>query len=574
MALQPPQKRKKSDDGSYSSGYGLDGSFPSGVYGHQIPGTPPQFPFTSSSYGARGSGPSFVLTQTSKILSELTSLIKYLESSEPNSLRNGHLTTAHYLINNYFGSIMQQQQQGQQIPTQPSSSINLNGNPLSQSSNPLIYSTPHSSPQMPQIGQMAPYMNSPSPPQGYPMHMQNLHQQAKYPMNFTPQSMQQQGYNPLPPQGSRSTLHHSPSSEAAKLAQLPPAVAATSVLPISHLSMFKPFTPAYSTSKNEVEEIDFAKAKLDDFEFRDILGTGTFGRVRLCMHKGTMKYFCMKILNKSRIVRLKQTEHTNNEKDVLLHLSHPFVVRLFRTFQDAQNLFFLMEFVPGGELFNYIRRAGRLPNEVAKICAAEIVLALEHMHTKNILYRDLKPENLLIGENGHIKLTDFGFSKRVSDRTFSMCGTPEYIAPEIILSKGHGKSVDWWSLGILIFEMLAGYPPFSDEPNRTIFEKIINDKADMPEYFHPTARDLIQRLLVVDHTQRLGCTKEGPSFIKRHPWFAGIDWEKLPLCQQAGPLNPGLQKEGDTHNFYKYSDVNITEEPDIHADVDVLFRDF
>jgi len=287
----------------------------------------------------------------------------------------------------------------------------------------------------------------------------------------------------------------------------------------------------------------------------------------------------MKILNKARIHRLKQTEHIHNEKNVLRQINHPFIVRLFNSFKDSKSLYLLLEFIPGGELFNYIRRSGKLTSEVSRLYAAEIVLALEHLHSKRILYRDLKPENILIDETGHVKLTDFGFSKYVpTDRTMSMCGTPEYIAPEIIHNNGHGKAVDWWSLGILIFEMLAGYPPFSDEPNKTIFEKIPTEKVEFPEPFDAEAKDLIEKLLVVDPSRRLGCRSgpNGAEEIKSHPWFKSIDWISVMTKSKAGPVNPGITRDGDTHNFYKYSDVNLNEEltTDDKTNLDEIFADF
>jgi len=338
------------------------------------------------------------------------------------------------------------------------------------------------------------------------------------------------------------------------------------------LSMFKPFSKIWTPITTDV---DFSKTTLNDYQFLHILGTGTFGKVRLCRHKSTGKFFCMKILNKSRIYRLKQIEHIKNEKSVLKAIEHPFIVKLYATFQDDLHLYFLMEFVHGGELFNYIRRAGRLRNDVSKLYAAEIILALEYLHNKKILYRDLKPENLLIDELGHIKLTDFGFSKCVNSNTYSMCGTPEYIAPEIILSKGHDAAVDWWSLGILIYEMLAGYPPFSDEPTKTIFEKILHEKTEMPSFFNPFACDLIDKLLVVDSKQRLGCMKHGVDDIKTHPWFAGIEWDAMHLRRHPGPLNPNVTKEGDTHNFYRYSEDNPQETPlDEDVDLNKIFSEF
>jgi len=255
---------------------------------------------------------------------------------------------------------------------------------------------------------------------------------------------------------------------------------------------------------------------------------------------------------------------------VLLELNHPFLVKTYGTFKDENNLYILMELIQGGELFNYIRRAGRLPNQIAKIYSAEIILAFEYLHDKHIMYRDLKPENILIHYNGHIKITDFGFSKKIRNRTFSMCGTPEYIAPEIILNKGHNTAVDWWSLGILIFEMLAGYPPFVPDEKKTIFEAIISSQPDIPYFFMPAAKDIIQTLLVVDSEKRV---PGGATELKKHPWFSDIDWDQL-LNQPTGPLNPEIEKDADTHNFYKYSDELIDDEKDEKLDYEKIFEYF
>ena len=284
----------------------------------------------------------------------------------------------------------------------------------------------------------------------------------------------------------------------------------------------------------------------------------------------------MKILNKAKIVKLKQVDHVSNEKNVLRKISHPFIVKLYQTFKDKTNLYLLLEFIPGGELFNYIRKAGRLPNEIARIYAAEIILAFEYLHKQRIVYRDLKPENLLLDDFGHIKLTDFGFAKEVKERTFSVCGTPEYIAPEIILNKGHDVAVDWWSLGILIFEMLAGYPPFSEDlsSKQTVFEQILNQRVDIPDYFHPHARDIVQKLLVPDPSARVGFVK-GMRDIKNHEWFYGIEWDKLYERRDCGPLNPEVVRDGDTHNFYKFSDVELQHElEDPSLNYDQIFLDF
>jgi serine/threonine protein kinase len=167
----------------------------------------------------------------------------------------------------------------------------------------------------------------------------------------------------------------------------------------------------------------------------------------------------------------------------------------------------LLDYACGGELFTLLRREGRFANDVALFFAVEIVLAFEYLHSQDIAYRDLKPENLLIDKEGHVKITDFGFAKVVSDRTYTLCGTPEYLAPEIIQSKGHNKFVDWWALGVLIFEMLAGYPPFYDDNPLGIYQKIMDGYYEFPPHIEPKARDLIKSFLCADRSIRLGCSK-------------------------------------------------------------------
>merc|ERR1711991_1010226 len=197
-------------------------------------------------------------------------------------------------------------------------------------------------------------------------------------------------------------------------------------------------------------------------------------------------------------------------------------------------------------MFTHLRTAGRFPNDVAKFYHAELVLAFEYMHTKDIIYRDLKPENLLLDDKGHIKITDFGFAKKVPERTFTLCGTPEYLAPEVIQSKGHGKAVDWWALGILIFEMLAGYPPFFDDNPFGIYEKILGGKIQFPSHFESTAKDLIRLLLNADLTKRIGCLKNGPADIRKHKWFRGMDWSSLRQKKIPPPILPEVSHPADT----------------------------
>jgi len=319
---------------------------------------------------------------------------------------------------------------------------------------------------------------------------------------------------------------------------------------------------------------EISQMTLEQFEQSVTLGTGTFGRVYLVRHKPSGKYYAMKTLKKTEVVRLKQVEHINSEKQILSSIRHPFIVNLYRSFQDEKYLFMLLEYVIGGEMFSHLRRAGRFSNEVTRFYAAEIVLALEYLHSLNIVYRDLKPENLLIDHQGHIKITDFGFSKRVEDRTWTLCGTPEYLAPEIIQSKGHGKAVDWWALGILIFEMLAGYPPFFDDNPFGIYEKILGGRIQFPSHFDPNAKDLIRKLLAADRTRRLGNLKGGATDIKTHKWFKGVDWDQLYQKRVIAPIIPEVEHEGDTNYFEKY-DEPVDDSNDMPGDpYKSLFKDF
>ncbi|KAJ3407005.1 camp-dependent protein kinase catalytic subunit [Chytridiales sp. JEL 0842] len=310
--------------------------------------------------------------------------------------------------------------------------------------------------------------------------------------------------------------------------------------------------PSPPTAKPPATPKQKLKLTVHDFNIDRTLGTGSFGRVHLVRLKSSGKYYAMKVLRKSEIVKMKQVEHTVNEKLILEQLNYPFLVNMLGTFQDSLNVYFVLEYVQGGELFSFLRRSGRFPNNVAKFYAAEVILAFEHLHSKDIIYRDLKPENLLIDAKGHIKITDFGFGKHVPDVTWTLCGTPDYLAPEIIQSKGYGRAVDWWALGILIYEMLAGHPPFYDEDHFKLYEKILACKPKFPPHFDPNAKDLVKRLLTPDLTKRYGNLKSGSADIKNHKWFAGLEWDKLEALEIPAPYIPPCKGEGDTSNFDTY----------------------
>ncbi|KAI4554106.1 hypothetical protein MJG53_019405 [Ovis ammon polii x Ovis aries] len=266
----------------------------------------------------------------------------------------------------------------------------------------------------------------------------------------------------------------------------------------------------------------------DDFHMRATVGTGTFGRVQLVQEKTSKHFFALKMMTIPDIIRLKQEQHVHNEKSVLKEVDHPFLVKLFWTGHDDRFLYMLMEFVPGGELFSYLRNRGRFSSNTGLFYAAEIVCAIEYLHSRDIVYRDLKPENILLDRDGHVKLTDFGFAKKLVDKTWTLCGTPEYLAPEVIQSKGHGRAVDWWALGILIFEMLSGFPPFFDDNAFGIYQKILAGKIDFPRHLEFSVKDLIRKLLVTDRTRRLGNMKNGAEDVKQHRWFRLVDWGAVP----------------------------------------------
>ena len=239
-----------------------------------------------------------------------------------------------------------------------------------------------------------------------------------------------------------------------------------------------------------------------------------------------------------------------------------------------------MEYIIGGEFFSHLRKAGRFPHDTARFYAAEIALVFEHLHSKSILYRDLKPENLLLDRQGHCKVTDFGFAKKVEYRTWTLCGTPEYLAPEIILSKGHGKAVDWWALGILCYEMLAGYPPFYDDDPLGIYQKILDGKIKFPWHFDRHSKDLVKKLLTADLTKRLGNLKGGAEDLKKHkffvaaPNFCGFKVLAADHKSVTPPIQPDVEGDSDTSQFEKYPDSEEGSTKPIDPQDQELFAEF
>lgn len=302
------------------------------------------------------------------------------------------------------------------------------------------------------------------------------------------------------------------------------------------------------------------------------LGTGAFGRVILLKHSTSSNLYAMKVLEKEKIIKMKQVEHTLYEKRILEAIRFPFTVSMEFSFKDNSYIYFIMPFVPGGEMFTHLRRMGKFEEPLAKFYASQVILALEYLHFCNLVYRDLKPENILIGKNGYLKITDFGFCKVLQGRTWTLCGTPEYLAPELILSKGYGFSVDWWSFGVLLYEMNAGYPPFyANEPMKT-YEKIVAAKYRCPSSFNSDLRDLVRNVLQVDITKRYGVMKSGILDYKNHKWFKGIEWESILNCRSAPPFVPNYRNPSDTSNFERYDEEPIN--PASYCRYSTEFEDF
>ena len=243
-----------------------------------------------------------------------------------------------------------------------------------------------------------------------------------------------------------------------------------------------------------------------------------------------------------------------SEFSILRTINHQFLVNLIGYTQDERYLYFALEFVQGGELFTYLRNIGKLELNHTKLYAGQIISMFEYLHSLNIVYRDLKPENLLICRDGYLKLTDFGFAKVIEGRTYTLCGTPEYLAPEILLNKGHGKPVDWWTLGIILYEMAAGIDPFSDEDPMAIYQKILKGKVKFPRSFDANVKSLVKHLLVADLTKRFGNMKGGVNDIKNHRLFNGFDWMRLVQKTITMPYLPRINAPNDSSNFSQYPD--------------------
>lgn len=293
--------------------------------------------------------------------------------------------------------------------------------------------------------------------------------------------------------------------------------------------------------------------RLDSFKMIKVIGKGSFGKVFLVKEKRTTEMFALKVLRKDNIIRRNQVEHTKTERNVLGYVNHPFIVGLKMAFQSKDKLYFVLDYCAGGELFFHLSKIGKFGEYRASFYAAEIVLALAYIHKMDIVYRDLKPENVLLDARGHIRLTDFGLSKEgislSSSGAHSFCGTPEYLAPEILERKGHGRAVDWWSLGALLYEMLTGLPPFYCRDRDRLFEKIKGGSLEYPACLSARAQNILKGLLTKDPQRRLGSDSKDADTIKNHPFFGGMKWEQLYAGEVSPPWDPEIHGSLDTSQF-------------------------
>uniref|UniRef100_A0A669P1M7 non-specific serine/threonine protein kinase n=1 Tax=Phasianus colchicus TaxID=9054 RepID=A0A669P1M7_PHACC len=339
-----------------------------------------------------------------------------------------------------------------------------------------------------------------------------------------------------------------------------------------------------------VKEIDishhvkegFEKADPSQFELLKVLGQGSYGKVFLVRKiKGSDagQLYAMKVLKKATL-KVRDRVRSKMERDILAEVNHPFIVKLHYAFQTEGKLYLILDFLRGGDLFTRLSKEVMFTEEDVKFYLAELALALDHLHGLGIIYRDLKPENILLDEEGHIKITDFGLSKEAIDhdkRAYSFCGTIEYMAPEVVNRRGHTQSADWWSFGVLMFEMLTGSLPFQGKDRKETMALILKAKLGMPQFLSIEAQSLLRALFKRNPSNRLGAGFDGVEEIKRHPFFITIDWNKLYRKEIKPPFKPAVGRPEDTFHFDpEFTSRTPTDSPGVppSANAHHLFRGF
>ncbi|CAG9765068.1 unnamed protein product [Ceutorhynchus assimilis] len=289
---------------------------------------------------------------------------------------------------------------------------------------------------------------------------------------------------------------------------------------------------------------------LIDFDIMKVLGAGSFGLVVLCKDKRDSKTYAMKLMEKCNIIKTRQLAHTGAEIKLMKNINFPFIVDMHGFFMDNVYVGIVMSFANAGDMFTHLRELKKFEEGLAKFYAAQVILAFEYIHHLGVIYRDLKPENILVDLQGYLRITDLGFCKKIDNtRTYTLCGTPEYLAPEIILSQGYNKSVDYWSYGVLVYEMNAGYAPFFAKDPMRLYEKIVSGKYSCPPFFSKQLKDLLGNMLIVDRSKRYGLLKNGVKDIKSHDWFKNTDFDQILSKKVIPSYVPKVDNETDTRYF-------------------------
>ncbi|KAM8954415.1 RAC-beta serine/threonine-protein kinase isoform 1-T1 [Pelodytes ibericus] len=318
-----------------------------------------------------------------------------------------------------------------------------------------------------------------------------------------------------------------------------------------------------------------SKVTMNDFDYLKLLGKGTFGKVILVREKATGRYYAMKILRKKVIIAKDEVAHTVTESRVLQNTRHPFLTALKYAFQTSDRLCFVMEYANGGELFFHLSRERVFSEDRARFYGAEIVSALEYLHSRNVVYRDIKLENLMLDKDGHVKITDFGLCKEgITDgatmKTF--CGTPEYLAPEVLEDNDYGRAVDWWGLGVVMYEMMCGRLPFYNQDHERLFELILMEEIRFPRTLSPEAKSLLAGLLKKDPKQRLGGGPNDAQEVMAHRFFSSINWQDVTQRLLTPPFKPQVTSEIDTRYFddeFTAQSITVTP-PDKYDDLGSL----
>lgn len=291
---------------------------------------------------------------------------------------------------------------------------------------------------------------------------------------------------------------------------------------------------------------------MDQFDIISVIGRGFHGKVMLVRHKQTNELYAMKTVHKARLMKANKVHTVIRERNILAKARNPFIVQLRFAFQTDRKFYLGLEYVPGGELFRRMQNEDEIPVNESKLYVAEVAIALDYLHSLGIVYRDLKPENVLITKEGHIKLTDFGLSKELSDEvTTTFCGTPEYVAPEVIKREPYSRAIDWWSLGILCYELLFGTTPFTSSNRVKLFQMIMNSPPRFPEGTDADTQDFIKKLLCKDPRQRAKFED-----IKNHPFWGDLDLDAVARQEVPATYKPVIEGVDDTKNF----DEEFTQE--------------